>query len=113
MERGRDTEMAEGIRRDGGRPTHTRGTPEQTGARSGAHMFSKQVVLATNDLDVTCKDASRIHGSVPPGLMARSATYCSPCAPRAHQLVHFIEHAAVIINEDWRGYMMSTTLRLD
>ena len=46
--------------RDGGRPAHTRGTPEQTRARARAHVVSKQVliVLATNFLNVTCQDAS-------------------------------------------------------
>ena len=38
------------------------------------------IVLATNDLDVTYEDASRIHSSVdwdlPTGLMAHTATYC-------------------------------------
>ena len=49
--------------RDGGRPTHTRSTPEQTGARARSHVVSKQVliVLATNLLNGTCQDASRIH----------------------------------------------------
>ena len=102
--------MAEVNRGDGGRPTHTRGAPEQTGARAGAHIVSKQVfiILATNDLDATCKDASIIHSSVdwdlPTGLMAHTATYCY-CAPGAHQIVDFIEHAAVIIitKEDQRG----------
>ena len=52
--------------RDGGRPAHTRSTPEQTGARARAHVVSKQVliVLATNFFIVTRQDASRIHSSV-------------------------------------------------
>ena len=64
--------MLEVICRDGGRPTHTRSTPEQTGARARAHVVSKQVliVLATNFL----QDASRIYSSVdrdlPEGLRA-------------------------------------------
>ena len=95
------------------------------------HMVSEQgfIILATNDLDVTRKDASRIYSSVdwnlptgprahtymtiygyivwsdmgiymwglPTDLRAHTATYCY-CAPRAHQLVDFIEHAAVITN---------------
>ena len=50
--------------RDGGR--HTRGTPEQTGARATTHVVGKQVliVLATNCVNGTYQDASRIHGSV-------------------------------------------------
>ena len=52
--------MAEVKLTDGGRPTHTGGTPEQTGARTGAHVVSKQVdvVLATNSLDGTYEDAA-------------------------------------------------------
>ena len=52
--------------RDGGRPAHTRYTPEQTGTRARAHVVSKQVliVLATNLFNATCQDASRIHSSV-------------------------------------------------
>ena len=47
---GGNTEMVEDNCRDGGRPTHIRGTPEQTGARARAHVVSKQIliVLATN-----------------------------------------------------------------
>ena len=53
---GDDTEMVEVNCRDGGRPTYTRSTPEQTGARARAHVVSKQVliVLATHVLNVTC-----------------------------------------------------------
>ena len=70
--------MVEVSCRDGGRPTHTSGTPEQTGAWARAHVVSKQVfiVLATNDL--TFQDASRIHSSVdgnlPQGLRAKTAS---------------------------------------
>ena len=71
--------------RDGGRLMHTRGTPEQTGARARAHVVSKQVliVLATDFLNGTCKDASRIHSSVdrkfPEDLRAETAAYCRAC----------------------------------
>ena len=55
--------------RDGGRPTHTRGTPEQTGARARAHMVNG-----------TCQDASRMHSSVvrdlKEGLRAKTASHC-------------------------------------
>ena len=67
-------------RRDGRRPTHTRGTPEQSGARAGVHVVYKQIpiALACNLLDGTCQDASRIHGSVnrdlPEGLRAETAS---------------------------------------
>ena len=67
---------------DGGRQTHTRGTPEQTGARARAHAVSKQVftVLATNLLNVTCQDAIKTHSSVdrdlPEGLRANTASDC-------------------------------------
>ena len=100
--------MVEVTRGDGGGPTHTRVTPEQTRARAGAHMVSKHVfiILATNDLNVKRKDASSIHSSVdwdlPTGLKAHTATYCY-CAPRAHQLVDIVEHAAVIIKGDRSG----------
>ena len=40
-----DTEMVEVVCRDGGRLTHIRGTPEQTGAPARAHMVSKQVLI--------------------------------------------------------------------
>ena len=68
--------------RGGGRPTHTRGTPEQTGARARAHVVSKQalIVLATNFLNVTCQDTSRLHSSVDrdlsEGLRANTASHC-------------------------------------
>ena len=68
--------------RDGGRPVHTRSTPEHTGARARAHVVSKQVliILATNFLNVTCQDASRIHSSVdrdlPEDLRAKTASHC-------------------------------------
>ena len=68
--------------RDGGRITHTRSTPEQTRARARAHVVSKQVLiaLATNFVNVTCQDASRIHSSVdrnlPEGLRANTASHC-------------------------------------
>ena len=68
--------------RDGGRPTHTRSNPEQTGARARSHMVSKQVliVLKTICFDVTCQDASRIHTSVNmdllEGLRANTASHC-------------------------------------
>ena len=74
--------MAEVNCRDGGRPPHTRGTPEQTEAKAGAHVVSKQVLdaLATNSLNGTYEDASRIHSSVdrdlPEGLRAKTAAYC-------------------------------------
>ena len=42
-----------------------------------------------------------------------SHSHILPCAPRAHQLVDFIEHAADITKQDRRGYMMSTALRID
>ena len=67
---------------DGGRPTHTRIIPEQTGARARAHVVSKQVliVLAPNFRNVTCQDASRIHSSVdrdlPEGPRAKTASHC-------------------------------------
>ena len=75
-------EMVEVDCRDGGRPTHVSGAPEQTGARAGAHVVSKQVltVLATNFLNVTRQDRNRTHGSVdrdlPAGLRANSASRC-------------------------------------
>ena len=62
--------------------THTRGTPQQTGARARTHMVSKTllIVLATNFLNVTCQDACRIRSSVdrdlPEGLRAKTATHC-------------------------------------
>ena len=65
--------------RDGGRATHTRSTPERTGARTTAHVVSKQllIVLAKHFLNVTCQDASRIHSSVdrnlPEGLRDKTA----------------------------------------
>ena len=68
--------------RDGGRPTHTRGTPEQTGASARAHVVSKQllIVLATKFLNVTCQGASRTHSSVdrdlPEGPRANTASHC-------------------------------------
>ena len=67
--------------RDGGRPTHTRSTPEQTGARARAHVVSKQalIVLATNVFNVTCQDASRIHSTVDnnlvEGLRSKTASH--------------------------------------
>ena len=83
---GRDTEVVDVNCRDGGRPAHTRSTPEQSGARARAHVVSKQVliVLATNVFNVTCQDASRIHSSVDrdltEGLRANTASQC-PCPP--------------------------------
>ena len=68
--------------RDGGRPTHTRSTPKQTGAIARAHVVSKQILiaLATNFFNVACRDASRIHSSVdnnlPEGLRAKTASPC-------------------------------------
>ena len=68
--------------RDGGRSTHTRSTPEQTGARARAHVVNKQVliVLATNFVNVTCQDSSRIDSPVdrnlPEGLRANKASHC-------------------------------------
>ena len=79
---GGDREMVEVNCRDGGRPTHTRGTPKQTEARARAHVVSKQVfiVLATNFLNGTCQDRRRIHSSVdrdlPEGLRADTASLC-------------------------------------
>ena len=67
--------------RDGGRPTHNKGALEQTGAWARGHVESKQVliVLATNFLNGTCQDASRIHSSVdrdlPEGLRAKAASH--------------------------------------
>ena len=62
----RSTEIVKVNCRDRSRPTHTRGTPKQTRARARAQVVSKQVliVLATNFLNLTCQDASRIHTSV-------------------------------------------------
>ena len=68
--------MVEDNCRDGGRPTHARGTPEQTGVRARAHMVNKQllIVLATEFLNVVRWDASIIHSAVdrelPQGLRA-------------------------------------------
>ena len=68
--------------RDGGRPTHARGTPEQTGARARAQVVSKQVLilLATKNFNVTRQDASRIHSSadrdLSEGLRANTAPHC-------------------------------------
>ena len=68
--------------RDGDRPTHARGTPEQTGARARAYMVSEQVfsMLGADCLNGTCQDASRIHSSVdtdlPEGLRAKTASPC-------------------------------------
>ena len=76
------TEIVEVDCRHGGRPTHTRSTPVQTGARARAHVVSKPVpiVLATNVFNVTCNDASRTHSSVdrdlPEGLRANTASHC-------------------------------------
>ena len=46
--------------------THTRSTPEQTGATARAHVVSKQVliILVTFCFNVKHQDASRIHSSV-------------------------------------------------
>ena len=74
--------MVEANCRDGGRPTHTRGTLEQTGARARAHVVIKQflIVLATNFLNITSQDVSRIHSSVDrdllEGLRPKTASYC-------------------------------------
>ena len=74
--------MVEANCRDGGRPSHTRGTLEQTGARARAHVVSKQVliVLATNFLKGTCQNTSRIHSSVDKdlseALRAETASHC-------------------------------------
>ena len=68
--------------RDGGRPTHTRNAPEQTGARARAHVVSKQVLilLGTNFHNGTCQDASRIHSSVgrdlAEDLRAKTVSHC-------------------------------------
>ena len=83
---GGDKEMADVNRRDGGRPTRTRSTPEQTGARAGAFAVRKQIfiVLATNSLDGTCEDVSRYHSSLdwdlPEGLRTDTASYCLACS---------------------------------
>ena len=45
QERGGDTETVEVNGRDGGRPTHTRSTPEQTGATARAHMARGKAAL--------------------------------------------------------------------
>ena len=75
--------MVEDNFRDGGRPAHTRSTPDQTGARAMVHVVSKHVliVLSTNKrFNVTCQDASRIHSSVdrnlPESLRANTASHC-------------------------------------
>ena len=79
---GGDTEVVEVNCRHGGRPTHTRSTLEQTGARAGAHVVSKEVliVLATNFDKVTCQNVGRIHSSVdrnlPEGLRANTVSHC-------------------------------------
>ena len=78
----------------GGRPTHTRGTPKQTGARVRAHVVSKQVLIvpATNFLNVTCQD-SKIHCSVDmdlsEGPRAKTASHC--LVPLKLMFTSFIE----------------------
>ena len=64
--------------RDGCISKHTRGTPKQMGSRAGAHVVSKQVliILATNSLNVTCQDASRIHSSIDEDLPEGTASHC-------------------------------------
>ena len=61
-----------------GRPTHTKVTPEQTGARARALVVS--VVLTTKVLTITCQDASSIHSSVDryllEGLRAKADSHC-------------------------------------
>ena len=75
--------------RNAGRPTHTRGTPEQMGARARAKNVSKQVlvVLATNFLNATHQDANRIRGLVDndlrEGLRAKTASHCLAPLKRA------------------------------
>ena len=67
---------------------YTRGTLQQTGARANACVVSNQVliVLATNFLNGTCQDGSRIHSSVdmdlPEGIRAKTLSHCV-----AHKLV--------------------------
>ena len=75
---------------------HTRSTLEQTGATARAHVVSKQVpiVLATNFLNDTCQDASRILSLVdrdlPEGLMANTASHCLDHEPLKLSFGHFI-----------------------